>query len=181
MRESSPHMLDLAANSVSAGATTIKIEREEDQVTDILRVRITDNGKGMNPEIVTMVTDPFVTSRTERKVGLGLPLLKEAAEACNGSLSISSEPENGTMVEVRFQLSHIDRMPLGDLVDTLLTLEVGTPEVHWVFSIKKDGKEFYFDDQDLKRELGDLPLCSPEVIRYLRSVFSEGSNALELI
>ena len=181
MREISLHILDLAANSVSAGATTIKIEIEEDQVTDTLLVRITDNGKGMNPEIVTMVTDPFVTSRTERKVGLGLPLLKEAAEACNGSLSISSEEGNGTTVEVRFQLSHIDRMPLGDLVDTLLTLEVGTPEVHWIFWIRKDGKEFYFDDQDLKRELGDLPLCNPEVIRYLRSIFSEGVNALELI
>lgn len=180
MREISLHILDIAANSISAGATTIKIEIEEDKESDTLLVRITDNGKGMSPEMITMVTDPFVTSRTERKVGLGIPLLKAAAEACNGCLSINSEAGNGTTVEVRFQLNHIDRMPLGDLVDTFLSLEVGTPEVHWIFKVRKDSNEFYFDDQDLKKELGDLPLSNPEVIRYLRSIFSSGINALEL-
>lgn len=181
MRELSLHILDIAANSIAAGATRISIYVEENQIADRLLIRIKDNGKGMSPEMIEKVTDPFVTSRTERNVGLGIPLLKEAAEACNGSLKISSEPGKGTAVEVQFQLSHIDRMPLGDLADTFLALEVGTPEVHWSFDVKKDDKEFSFDDEIFKRELGDLPLSHPDVIRYLRTTITEGIDALQLI
>jgi len=181
LRELSLHILDIAANSIAAGATRISIYVEENQIADRLIIRITDNGKGMSQEMIDKVTDPFVTSRTERNIGLGIPLLKEAAEACNGSLKISSEPGKGTAVEVQFQLSHIDRMPLGDLADTFLALEVGTPEVHWSFDVKKDDKEFSFDDEIFKRELGDLPLSHPDVIRYLRTTFTEGIDALQLI
>ena len=96
---------------------------------------VEDNGKGMDAEMVARVTDPFVTSRTTRKVGLGIPLLKAAAEACEGGLTIQSEPGKGTWCEVEFQRSHIDRMPLGDLAATMLTLVVGSPEVHWIFTL----------------------------------------------
>jgi len=181
LRELSLHILDIAVNSIAAGATRISIYVEENQIADRLLIRITDNGKGMSPEMIEKVTNPFVTSRTERNVGLGIPLLKEAAEACNGCLTISSEPGKGTAVEVQFQLSHLDRMPLGDLADTFLALEVGTPEVHWRFDVKKDDKEFSFDDEIFKRELGDLPLSHPDVIRYLRTTFTEGIDALQLI
>jgi len=181
LRELSLHILDLAANSISAGATAIKITVEENQAKDTLLIRIMDNGKGLSPEMITQVTDPFVTSRTERNVGLGLPLLKEAAEACHGDLQLSSKPGNGTTVEVRFQLSHIDRMPIGDLADTFLTLEVGTPEVHWTFEVIKDNEKFQFDDVILKQTLGNIPLSHPDVISYLRSTFTDGIDALHLI
>jgi len=180
LREIALHILDIAANSISAGAANISISIAENHIDDTLEISISDDGKGMSPEMVQIVTDPFTTSRTERNVGLGIPLLKAAAEACNGSFGISSEIGKGTRVQVRFQLGHIDRMPLGDLPSTFLGLIIGTPNVHWTFRVKNDEKEFYFDDAELKNELGGDCLAEPEVIRYVREVFSEGINALAL-
>ena len=180
MRELTLHILDIAANSVSAGAEKIIISIEENTNKDTLSIKVVDNGKGMNADMVKRITDPFVTSRTERKVGLGIPLLKYAAESCNGWFKISSELGKGTQVAVQFQLSHIDRMPLGDIADTFLTLVLGTLNVNWIFSVKHDDKEFYFDDSELKRELEGIELTEPEVIRFIRSIFEEGIEELQL-
>ena len=180
MRELTLHILDIANNSISAGADGINISIVENQSDDTLTIEIQDKGKGMSPEMVAQVTDPFVTSRTERKVGLGIPLLKYAAESCNGWFKISSELGKGTQVAVQFQLSHIDRMPLGDIADTFLTLVLGTLNVNWIFSVKHDDKEFYFDDSELKRELEGIELTEPEVIRFIRSIFEEGIEELQL-
>ena len=135
---------------------------------------VQDNGRGMDEELLARITDPFVTSRTTRKVGLGIPLFKAAAEACNGSLSITSAPGKGTRLEVDFQRSHIDRMPLGDLPGTMLTLVVGYPEVHWIFHYRADGAEFSFDDEPIKRELAGIPLTEPAVLAFIREVLQEG-------
>jgi hypothetical protein len=178
MREITLHLLDLAENSVSAGARTVRITICEDLKADLLTASIEDNGRGMDPETVKKVTDPFYTSRTTRKVGLGIPLFKEAAEECNGRLSISSKLGEGTRVEVSFQHSHIDRMPLGNLSATFLGLLVGHPDVHWVFryTARKNGTEetFEFDDQPVKETLEGLPLTHPEVLAYVRGMIEEG-------
>ncbi len=180
MRELTLHILDIANNSISAGADKISISIVENQSDDTLKIEIQDNGKGMSPEMVARVTDPFTTSRTERRVGLGIPLLKYAAESCNGWFKITSELGKGTRVSVQFQLSHIDRMPLGDLADTFLTLELGTLNVNWIFSVKNDDKKFYFDDSELKKELEGIELTEPAVIRFIRSIFEEGIEELQL-
>jgi hypothetical protein len=141
---------------------------------------VSDDGKGMDAKTAERCLDPFVTSRTTRKVGLGLPLFKEAAEACNGFLRIQSAPGKGTRVEAEFQRSHIDRMPLGDLASTLLTLIIAYPEIHWTFQYQAfmpDGEgqiEFDFDDQPLKHELEGISLCEPVVLAYLRETLEEG-------
>ncbi|MGV8050235.1 MAG: ATP-binding protein [Anaerolineaceae bacterium] len=180
MRELALHILDIAANSVSAGADKICISVDQNLEKDTLTIKISDNGKGMSPEMVKAVTDPFVTSRTERKVGLGIPLLKAAAEACNGWFNLTSQVGKGTTTAVQFQLSHIDRMPLGNLSDTFLSLELGTPEVNWVFSVKNNKDEFYFDDTELKKELDGISITEPDVIRFIRSIFEEGITKLDL-
>ncbi len=174
MREIALHLLDIAENSVAAGAQNIEITIDEDLQKDRLRAMVQDNGRGMDEELLTRITDPFVTSRTTRKVGLGIPLFKAAAEACNGGLSITSAPGKGTRLEVDFQRSHIDRMPLGDLPGTMLTLVVGYPEVHWVFHYRADGTEFSFDDEPIKRELAGIPLTEPAVLAFIREVLQEG-------
>jgi anti-sigma regulatory factor (Ser/Thr protein kinase) len=180
MREIALHLLDIAENSVAAGARNISIQVSEDLAHDRLTASVQDDGKGMDAKTVRLVVDPFVTSRTTRKVGLGIPLLKEAAEACNGSLSIQSTLGKGTRLDVDFQRSHIDRMPLGDLAGTILTLVVAYPQVHWIFgykSIQMDGsprKEYEFDDQPIKEELVDIPLCEPDVLAFLRGTLEEG-------
>jgi anti-sigma regulatory factor (Ser/Thr protein kinase) len=174
LREIALHLLDIAENSVAAGAQNIEITIDEDLQKDRLRAMVQDTGRGMDEELLTRITDPFVTSRTTRKVGLGIPLFKAAAEACNGGLSISSAPGKGTRLEVDFQRSHIDRMPLGDLPGTMLTLVVGYPEVHWVFHYRANGAEFSFDDEPIKRELAGIPLTEPAVLAFIREVLQEG-------
>jgi hypothetical protein len=180
MREIALHLLDLAENSVAAQANQINIQVLEDLEADRLQLRIQDNGKGMSPQLVQQVSDPFVTSRTTRKVGLGIPLLKAAAQACNGDLRIQSQVGEGALIEVDFQHSHIDRMPLGDLPETLLSLIVAHPEVNWLLDyrvIRSDQKTpavFSFDDKPIKEILDGVSLCEPEVLNYLRSVLKEG-------
>jgi len=174
LRELALHLLDIAENSVSAEAEMVRISVEENHLTDRLRMSVEDNGAGMTPEMVQRVTDPFVTSRTTRKVGLGIPLLKAAAEACEGGLTIQSQVGQGTCVAVEFQLSHIDRMPLGNLAATWLTLLVGSPEVHWIFTYTVDGQTFEFDDQPVKETLDGFPLSDPEILKYLRTMFETG-------
>ncbi len=180
MKEISLHLLDLAENSVSAHANTVHIEVREDFRTNRLITSVEDDGDGMTEEMTKQVVDPFFTSRTTRKVGLGIPLLKESAEACQGGMRITSKVGAGTKVEATFQHSHIDRMPLGDLTSTILTLTLAHPEIHWVFTYefnppyKGQSRRFEFDDQPIKETLDGIPLTQPEVITYLRSSLEEG-------
>jgi hypothetical protein len=179
LRELALHLLDIAENSISAKASTIKIVVVEDTIHDRLKMSIQDNGVGMDEQTVAKIVDPFVTSRTTRKVGLGIPLLKAAAESCNGSLKITSALGQGTLVEVDFQRSHIDRMPLGDLAGTVFSLVVGTPLVHWVIINQVDGSEFNFDDEPIKTALGDVSLTEPCVLAYIREMLYEGMADLQ--
>jgi hypothetical protein len=179
MRELSLHLLDIAENSVAAGARTVTITVREDLAGDRLALSIQDDGKGMDAATVARVTDPFVTSRTTRKVGLGLPLLKEAAEMCNGFLRISSTLGVGTLVEVEFQHSHIDRMPLGDLAGTLLTLLISAPAVHWIFVYQVNDQSFVLDDAPIKAELADVPLSEPSILSFLREEIVSGIACLQ--
>lgn len=169
MRELSLHLLDIAENSIAAGARTVEITVDQDFRTDRLYLSVRDDGKGMDAEAIGSVIDPFVTSRTTRKVGLGIPLLKAAAEACNGSLQIHSTIGVGTLLGVDFQLSHIDRMPLGDLVCTGLNLVIANPDIHFIFTNRINGDESIFDDEPIKKELDGIPLSDPLVIGYIRN------------
>lgn len=179
MKEIALHLLDLAENSISANAKAIRIDVFEDFRANRLSASVEDDGDGMTENVVKQVTDPFYTSRTERKVGLGIPLLKASAEACQGGMRISSRPGFGTKVEANFQHSHIDRMPLGDLPSTFLTLLLAHPEVHWVFTYefnppyKGATRKFEFDDQPVKETLDGFPLTHPDVIAFIRSSFEE--------
>lgn len=180
MRELALHILDIAENSISAEATKIRIAVVEDLISDQLKIFIEDDGKGMNSETVAIITDPFITSRTTRKVGLGIPFFKAAAEACEGSFSIASEVGMGTKVCATFKHSHIDRMPLGDLVSTLLSLIIGTPEVHWLFEYQVDEHRYVFDDEPVKQILEGIPLSEPTVMKYIRETLEEGIGSVRL-
>jgi len=180
MKEIALHLLDLAENSVSAEAHTVHLSVSEDFRKDKLTISVEDDGCGMDQEAIQQLADPFYTTRTTRKVGLGIPLLKEQAEACNGKMFITSTPGIGTKVEAAFQHSHIDRLPLGNLTTTFLTLTVGHPDVHWIFTYTYNppfhGSErvFEFDNAPIKETLAGIPLSHPEVITYLRHSLEEG-------
>ena len=178
MRELALHILDIAENSISAGASRVEISVKQDFRNDELWISVKDNGKGMDDEMLAKVTDPFITSRTTRKVGLGIPLLKQAAEACNGGMTIESQPGMGTELTAKFQESHIDRMPLGNLADTFLGLLFGTPDVNWVLHYQVDEQVFEFDDSEVKQVLDGMPLTDYRVIEYLTNTIENGINEI---
>lgn len=185
MREIALHVLDIAENSVAAGASIIEITVEEDLPNDRLKLIVQDNGRGMGAEILEGVTNPFVTSRTTRKVGLGIPLLKAAAEACQGHLYLDSMPGQGTRLQAEFQRSHIDRMPLGDLAGTWLTLIIACPNVHWLFHYRAKTQEkvasieFTFDDAPIKQEVTGIPLTEPSILAFIRQLLQEGVSSIQ--
>jgi len=181
LRELSLHLLDIAENSISAGATNINILVAEYTKEDRLNLAVADNGKGMDADLLARVTDPFTTTRTTRKVGLGIPLLKEAAEACNGSLLIWSEPGKGTRIDIEFQRSHIDRMPLGNLADTYRTLIISEPEINWLLRYRLDEYEFVYDQRQVRETLGDTAFSDPLVLSFIRTTFEEGLNPTKQI
>jgi len=180
MKELSLHLLDIAENSINANASHVTISIDENTIEDRLTMVVKDNGKGMTPEMAQRIVDPFTTSRTTRKVGLGIPLLKAAAEMCNGFLTISSQPGEGTELIVQFQRSHIDRMPLGDVAGTILHLVVGSPETHWTFKYEVNDEIFEFDDQIIKAELDGIPLSEPLVLTYIRNEITTGINNISI-
>ncbi len=167
MRELSLHILDIAENGITAGADCIHILVEEARTVDLLTVKITDNGHGMPAEKMEKLTDPFVTSRTTRRVGLGLSLLAAAAERCEGRLTVKTEPGAGTTVKTTFRYSHIDRAPVGDMAATITTLIMGNPQIEFVYTHIIDGEEFTLDTRELKAEMGNLSLTNPVVIHHL--------------
>ena len=185
MREIALHLLDIAENSAAADSRNISIEVHEDLHSDRLSACVIDDGRGMDLETVQRVQDPFYTTRTTRNVGLGIPLLKLAAEMAEGNLSLQSEPGQGTRVEAVFRHSHVDRMPLGDIASTFLTALISHPDIHWSFVYRTtdktgDSRDFVFDDAELKSELGNLSLTEPEVLSFVRGMLEEGVEALAL-
>jgi len=176
MREIALHLLDIAENSAAAESKNISIHVHEDLFHDRLLASVIDDGRGMDAETALRVQDPFYTTRTTRNVGLGIPLLKSAAEMAEGSFSLQSEPGQGAWVEAEFRHSHIDRMPLGDLPSTFLTLLISHPQIAWTFLYRvtdqnRQSRDFIFESAELKSELGDISLTEPEVLTFVRGIF----------
>jgi hypothetical protein len=178
MHEISQHILDVLENSVEAGASTIDLSVVEDPQADLLLIEVTDNGKGMTRETAERVLDPFFTTRTTRHVGLGLPLLREAARRCGGDLTIRSAPGQGTSIRADFSLSHIDRAPLGDLASTLLAVLLSGRPVDLRYTHRMGDREFGFDSAEVRRWLDGVPFGHTEVRRWLRETLEEGEASL---
>jgi anti-sigma regulatory factor (Ser/Thr protein kinase) len=174
MEDLSLHILDVAENGITAGANLIEISVTEDLKADRLAITIEDNGRGMEPEFLAKVLDPFVTTRTTRKVGLGLSLLQQTAQEADGDLEISSAPGAGTKVTVLMSLGHIDRKPMGNMAETMTTLIEGHPEVDFVFQHRKNSKAYLLDTRELRAELEEIPLNTPEVIALIRENLLSG-------
>lgn len=177
MTEISLNILDVAENSTQAGAALVSITVDADFQADRMTVTIADDGCGMTAEQVERVTDPFFTSRTTRKVGLGVPFFKYAAESTGGSFSIRSEVGKGTVVTAVFVLSHIDRMPLGDISSTIHTLVVYHPETDFIYRYCYNGQSFTLDTREFRQILGDVPFNVPEISSYIMEYLTD--NKLE--
>lgn len=174
MKELSLNILDITENSVKAKATLTEILITEKDET--LTLSIVDDGCGMDEQTVLSVTNPFYTTRTTRKVGLGIPLLKLAAEQTDGSFDIKSSVDknnHGTTVTAVFNKNHIDFTPLGDVVSTLTTLIQGHPDTDFRFVHKTGENEVCLDTRELREVLGDVPLNTYDVIKWIEEYLNE--------
>ncbi|MBQ9862081.1 MAG: sensor histidine kinase [Clostridia bacterium] len=174
MRELSLNVLDIAQNSIVAGATLVELSVVEDTANDRLILVIADNGRGMTSEQLEQVRDPFYTTRTTRKVGMGIPLFRMAAEMAGGELTIRSTVGEGTVVTATFGLTHIDRMPLGDMAGTVSTLIRLNPHLDFVYRHKVDDRSFELDTRALREVLDDVPLSEPDVMEWINANMAEG-------
>lgn len=165
--------MDIAENGIGAGASRIDIAVTEDVKENRLTIGIKDNGRGIPPDLLDHVTDPFYTTRTTRRVGLGLSLFREASRRCEGDFRITSRQGEGTEVVASFRLDHIDLAPLGNMAGSLTSLIMGNPHVDFVYTHKVDGKEFRLDTGEVKKELEGVEITRPEVIRFLGDLIRE--------
>lgn len=179
MRELSLNVLDIAQNSIKAEASLVKIELSESTEKKELLIGIYDNGKGMTPEQVQSVTDPFFTTRTTRKVGLGIPFFKMSAEMTGGKFEIESEVGAGTKVKALFRTDHLDFTPVGDMCSTVILLITMNLHVDFIYKRVIDEKEFTVDTRQLKEILGDVPLNEPSIVSWITDYIKENTKQLK--
>ena len=173
MRDLSMHVLDIAQNSIKAGAKLVTIHFVRDD-NGKLTFSIVDDGCGMTPEFLERVTDPFTTSRTTRKVGLGIPMLKQSAEMCGGTFDIKSEAGIGTTIVSSFDTRNIDCIPMGDICDSLLTLVMLNPvQPEFLFQAESAEAEACFDTRQLRAVLGSVALNEPDVVAWMKESIEE--------
>ena len=171
MEDLSLHILDIVENATTAGATRVEIRVVEDTESDLLQITIKDDGHGMDSQMLKGVTDPFVTSRTTRRVGLGIPLFEQAARETGGHLSVTSERGSGTEIAATFKAGHIDRKPMGDMGATLVSLVAGNPDVDFIYESNLNGKKASLDTRSIKKEIdGVTTISDPRVLKLIREM-----------
>ncbi|MCX7974312.1 MAG: ATP-binding protein [Candidatus Aminicenantes bacterium] len=178
MEDLSLHILDIAENSVEAGATWVKISLIEDRKTDLLQLEIEDNGRGMSAEECRQALNPFYTTRKTRRFGLGLPFLLEACQAAGGQLSLESSPGQGTKVIATFRLSHIDLKPLGDIPLTIIALIAGHPEIDWQYYHRRNDWEFKFDSKEFKENYPEIAINHPMALKAIRNFINKNLSLI---
>ena len=178
MKEMALHILDLVQNSIAAEATLIETTIEEDQEHDLFRITIQDNGKGMTKEELKLASDPFYTSRTTRKVGLGLSLFRQRAEGTGGAFNIESVPGAGTRVTADFGFHHIDRPVLGDIAGVVVMLLAANPDIDFTYKHVTPKDSFIFDSRDVRELLGEVSVNQQEIMKFLKEMIRENIQAL---
>ncbi|MDR3279607.1 MAG: ATP-binding protein [Synergistaceae bacterium] len=174
LEDLSQHVLDIAENSIAADATDVTVAIDEDGPGNRLSMTVEDNGRGMSPEFLSRVTDPFTTTRTTRRVGMGLPFLKQSAEMCGGEFILRSKLGVGTLTEAVFEYDNIDRPPLGDIPATMMALFMGHPEINWNYVHKVSGREFSLTTEELVEALEDRELLrTTDVGLWIRNQIAE--------
>lgn len=178
MKEIGLHIMDIAQNSVRAGAGEISITLSESITGDTLTLTVADDGKGMDEETCRRATDPWFTSRTTRRVGLGLPLLQMNAGLSGGGVTIDSAPGKGTTVTAAFRYSHVDRPPLGDVSGTIALLILSNPGINIIYTHLCDDKSWSISTREIKEELGEDAVTDLTIVRPLKEIINE--NVLSL-
>lgn len=173
MKELSLHVYDLMENSIAAKASLIELIIIDSLKDSIYSFMIKDNGKGMSQDFLAKVTDPWTTTRTTRKVGIGLPLIKMNTELCGGGMNIESEVGKGTTLRFWFQHDHIDRAPMGDIAGTIVMLCAQHEDIHYIYRHITDEGEYTFDTDEVKEALDGMSMNDINIIKYLKEMIQE--------
>ncbi len=181
MKEIALHILDIAENCIAAGADRVAICVKEEAASDLLSIRIEDDGKGMSREEISSCSDPFFTSRTTRRVGMGIPLLRQQSERCGGGLEIESEKGVGTKVGATFRLKHPDRQPLGDLEGCWILLASVNPGIEWVLHLKSGAGEFSISTSEIKLAMEVKVIAGNELLSQLKRMIRNNMEELGLV
>lgn len=179
LTEISLNVLDIAQNSITAEASLVQIAIKIDQKKDLFELSIEDNGFGMDEESLSKVCDPFYTTRTTRKVGFGISFLKLESELTGGEFNIESSKGKGTKVYATFGLSHIDRMPLGDICESIHSLVVYNSNVDFVFNYSFNDNSFTMDTREFRETLGDVPFDVPEISSFIKDFLYENKAEVD--
>jgi hypothetical protein len=179
MKELSLNILDIVQNSIRAEATLISIEIRESLKENNYQIIITDNGKGIDEKILENVTDPFVTTRTKRRMGLGLPLLRYHAELAGGKVKIESEHGKGTVIKASFMLNHIDRQPLGDLAGVIKILLAANPDKDFIYKHESDFGEYIFSSRETKDYLEEVSLKDVDLLEDIGTLIRENLRVIK--
>lgn len=180
MKDLSLHILDIVQNSVVAQATNIEIKIEVDKKNDYLALFVNDNGKGMSPEFLQQVTDPYTTTRTTRKVGLGIPLLKQNAERTGGSMRIESVFGQGTLLKATLNPNNIDCLPMGDIAGVITLLICSYPSTNFFFTYKRASDEFSISTADIVEALDGVAVNNPSVYPLIKELISSNLDELQI-
>lgn len=178
MKDLSLHILDIVQNSISAEAKEVEIHVQEDERSNKMVIRVVDDGRGMSREVAQKALDPYHTSRTTRKVGMGLPLFRHTAEQAGGQLTICSEPGKGAMVEATMPYDHIDRPELGDMAGVISLLIGSNPQLRFRYHHQKNKNEYQLDTRDVNEALEGTPINDPGILRYIREMIRENIGEL---
>ncbi|WP_105617995.1 ATP-binding protein [Vallitalea okinawensis] len=179
MKELSLHLLDIAMNSVRGEATKIDIDVMEKPSINIFEFSIKDNGKGIDKEMLHQIKNPFTTSRTTRKVGLGISLMDSTCKLCDGTFDISSEQGVGTKVVATLAYNHIDRPPLGDIATSLMGLFASYDQILFKYKHSYEDNTFLLDLDEIKKVLDGMPLSHPDVYQWTLNYINENINDLK--
>jgi len=172
VQDISLHILDIAENSIRADAGSIEILVTRNSDRDVLVVEVRDDGRGMDADTLARIRDPFFTTK-HKKTGLGIPFLSQSAEQAGGSIMVESEPGKGTTVRATFRWNHIDRPAVGNLVETLITLIAGHPDLDIRYREDDNGRTFCFDTREIKSQLGDVPISVPAALFAVRQLLQD--------
>lgn len=179
MNELSLHILDICQNSIKADADLVTVIIDEDTINNTFTITIEDDGKGMSGKTLSQVSDPFFTTRTTRKVGLGISLFKMAAELSDGGLEISSVEGEGTKVITTFKHDHINRVPLGAIDETVRILCLNEKNIDILYKHIYNTQEYVFDTREVKAVLDGIPFTDYNVMMWIKDNIKEGILSIQ--
>lgn len=176
MEEIAMYILDIVNNSIRAQAKNIHVFVRDSIKDNVIEIMIVDDGYGMDENKLSKVTDPFFTSRTTRNVGLGVPMFKDSVEMTGGTFLIQSLENDGTLIQGKYVKNHLDTPPMGDIIETIITLIQTDKNIDYIFEYSNDEHEFLLNTIDIKEILDDVPINHPQILDWLRNYIKEGLN-----